>query len=363
MIAVYVSGHGFGHATRTAEVLRALRARAPALPIQVMTSAPSFLFEGIVAPPLAVRRLECDVGLVQKDALVVDEAETAARWGAFAAGWDELVAAEAAWVKTAGVKLVLADIPPSAFAAAAAVDVPAVALGNFSWDWIYQHLAAREPALEEAASLARSAYGRATLLLRLPFAGDLGAFPQVEDIPLVARRPQMEGDEVRRRLGLGDGPTVLLSFGGAGLPGLQADSYGALSEYRFVLTGASGDGSVPPNVRRLLGGEIEAAGLDYPDLVGAVDVVVTKPGYGIVSDCIGAGTRMVYTDRGDFPEYPILSREMTRYIPAVHVGNDDVRQGRLGPALAEVRAQPVPAPPRLDGADVAADRLLSLAGL
>jgi L-arabinokinase len=363
MIAVYVSGHGFGHATRTAEVLRTLRRRAPALPIRVMTSAPSFLFEGVVAPPLAVRRLECDVGLVQKDALLVDEAETAARWRAFAAGWDRLVGDEASWMRTEGVGLVLADIPPSAFAAAAAAGVPAVALGNFSWDWIYQHLAAREPGLEEAAAVARSAYGRATLLLRLPFAGDLGAFPEIEDVPLVARRPRVARDEVRSRLGLEDGPTVLLSFGGAGLPGLQAGPYGALSEYRFVLTGASGDGPVPPNVRRLPGGEIERASLDYPDLVGAVDVVVTKPGYGIVTDCIGAGTRIVYTDRGDFPEYPILAGEMTRYIPAVHVGNDDVRHGRLGLALSEVRAQPVPKPPPLDGAEVAAGRLLSLLDL
>ncbi len=51
MIAVYVSGHGFGHSTRTAEVLRTLRERAPSLPITVSTSAPAFLFEGIVAPP------------------------------------------------------------------------------------------------------------------------------------------------------------------------------------------------------------------------------------------------------------------------------------------------------------------------
>jgi L-arabinokinase len=362
MIAVYVSGHGFGHATRTAEVLRALRARAPGLPVHVMTSAPSFLFEGIVAPPLAVRHLECDVGLVQKDALLVDEAETAARWRAFAAGWDRLVGDEASWMRAEGVGLVLADIPPSAFAAAAAAKVPAVALGNFSWDWIYQHLAPRQPALGEAAAAARSAYAQATLLLRLPFAGDLGAFPQVEDVPLVARRPRVARDGVRSRLDLGEGPTVLLSFGGAGLPGLRIESYGALPEYRFVLTGPSGEGAVPPNVTRLASGEVEKKGLDYPDLVGAVDVVVTKPGYGIVTDCIGAGTRIVYTDRGDFPEYPILSREMTRYIPAVHVGNDDVRHGRLGSALSEVRGLPVPEPPPLDGAEVAADRLLSLVG-
>jgi L-arabinokinase len=156
---------------------------------------------------------------------------------------------------------------------------------------------------------------------------------------------------------------VLLSFGGPGLPGLDLSSYGGLGDYRFVLTGASGQGDPPPNVRLVAGDELGRAGLEYTDLVGAVDVVVTKPGYGIVTDCIGAATRMVYTDRGDFPEYPILTREMVRYLPAVHATNEEVRTGRLGPALERVRAQPVPEAPRIDGARVAAERLAALAGL
>jgi hypothetical protein len=363
VIAVYVTGHGFGHSTRTAEVLRVLRERAPGVPLVVSTSSPAFLFEGVVESPLTVRPLECDVGLVQRDALVIDEPATAERWRAFAQGWDDLVAAEARWLKGQKARLVLGDIPPLAFAAAAAAGVPSVALGNFSWDWIYAHLAEREPVLGEAASAARAAYRKADLLLRLPFAGDLGAFRRVEDVPLVARRPRRSKEETRHRLSLGDQPTVLLSFGGPGLPGLDVGAYGALADYRFVVTGPAGRGGLPPNVRHVTGHELDGAGLEYTDLVGAADVVVTKPGYGIVTDCIGAGTRMIYTDRGDFPEYPILTREMTRYLPALHATNQDVRTGQLGPTLERVRRMPVPKAPRIDGARVAADRLGALAGV
>jgi len=160
MLAVYVSGHGYGHSTRTAEVLGAVRARDARLPIAVSTSAPGFLFEGTVAPPLSVRRVECDVGLIQKDALVIDEDGTAEAWRSFRAGWGALVARESAWLREAGARLVLGDIPPLAFAAAAEAGVPSVALGNFSWDWIYGHLAGRVPALAEAAAHAAEAYAR-----------------------------------------------------------------------------------------------------------------------------------------------------------------------------------------------------------
>jgi hypothetical protein len=359
-LAVYVSGHGFGHSTRTAEVLRALRERAPDLPVAVCTSAPAFLFEGVVPPPLEVRRVECDVGLVQRDALVIDEEATVQAWRRFMESWDALLAREAEWLRASAARLVLGDIPPLAFAAAAEAGLHSVGLTNFSWDWIYGHLGSRLPALAEASAWAREAYAKAGLLLRLPFAGDLSAFRRIEDVPLVVRRPATARAQARRRLGLDERPAVLLSFGGLGLPGLRPAAFGSLVEYQLLLTGRAGDGDVPPNLRRLDGDALAAVGLSYPDLVGAADVVVTKPGYGIVTDCIGAGTRLVYTDRGDFPEYPVMVAKMARYLPCAFVSNDELREGRLSRALQAVLAMPFPDPPRTDGATVAAERLLAL---
>jgi hypothetical protein len=359
LLAVYVSGHGYGHATRTAEVLRELRRRAPGLPITVSTSAPRFLFESEIEPPLVVRHVECDVGLAQRDALVIDEAGTVDAWRTFASRWEERVESEAAWLRGSAAHLVVGDIPPLAFAAAERAGLEAVAVANFSWDWIYRHLAAREPALAEAATQAAGAYGSAGLLLRLPFSGDLSAFRRVEDVPLVARRPTVGREATRLLLGLrSDRKTVLLSFGGVGLPGLSPAAFAGLGGYEIVLTGLAGEGPSPPNLRRVDGATLAAVGLSYPDLVGAADVVVTKPGYGIVSDCVGAGTRLVYTDRGHFPEYPIIVEQLPRYLPAAFVSNGDLREGRLGPALESALALPFPPSPRMDGAPVVAERLL-----
>jgi hypothetical protein len=41
--------------------------------------------------------------------------------------------------------------------------------------------------------------------------------------------------------------------------------------------------------------------VSYADAVAAVDGVITKPGYGIVTDCLVHGTPVIYTDRGLFP--------------------------------------------------------------
>ena len=178
MIVAYVSGHGYGHARRVGEVLRALRERSPEAELTVVTSAPEILFRRAVPGPFDYRQLQCDVGLVQAGALAIDEAATAERWCAFAAELPRRVTEEAAWLKTSRARAVLSDIPPFAFDAAAEAGIPAVGLANFSWDWIYRHLARRQPDLAKASASASASYRRAHLLLQLPFAGDLGAFPR-----------------------------------------------------------------------------------------------------------------------------------------------------------------------------------------
>jgi L-arabinokinase len=144
---------------------------------------------------------------------------------------------------------------------------------------------------------------------------------------------------------------VLVSFGGVGLPGLRREVLAAREpELRFLLPDE-------------LGAErLDALGLDYPDVVGAADVVVTKPGYGIVTDAIGARTRLVYTERGDFPEYPIMVAEMPRWLACAHVGNDDLRAGRVGEAVRRVLAEPLPPLPDLGGAGRAAEHVLATMG-
>jgi hypothetical protein len=361
LLAAYISGHGFGHATRTAEVLRAVRALAPGAPLAVVTTAPELLFAA-VCEPLVYRRVQCDVGLAQKGALVIDEDETAARYQRFAADRSRRVAGEAEWLRAAGVRLVLGDIPPLAFEAAASAGLPSVGLGNFSWDWIYRHYAGRHPVLAAAAEDAAAAYSRATLLLELPFTGDMSAFPRRERIPLVARRSAVAPHEARRRLELPARPVVLLSFGGIGLAGFDPRVLAGLDGYVFLMTRDVGTGALPANARLIEEEALEAAGLAYHELVASADVVVTKPGYGIVADAIAGRTRMLYTERGDFPEYPILVREMPRYLACRHVSNDALMSGRLEAALAEVQAMPLPPPADVSGAEAAARRLLELAG-
>lgn len=354
-IVAYVSGHGFGHASRICEVLRELRRRVPEVAIAVRSTVPRWFFEQSLGGDLTYADCRLDVGAVQSDSLTIDIAATAAAYAAIDARRAPLIAGEVAALAGWRPDLVLADIPALAFDVAAALAVPGVAMTNFSWDWIYADYAAEQPAFAPLVAALRRSYARATLLCRLPLHGDLGAFPRVRDVPLVARRATLARDDVRSRLRLPrHRRLVLLSFGGIGL---ALDRVPAIDGVTVVGTAGA---AVEHAGCRLLGtDELGAAGVRYEDLVGAADAVLTKPGYGIVAECIANRTPIVYTARGRFAEYDVLVAGIEAHLANAFLDPADLRAGRWRAALERAWSMPAPPPPPVDGAAAVAALLMS----
>ena len=197
-------------------------------------------------------------------------------------------------------------------------DLPALGLGNFTWDWIYEHY-------DGGASVARrigEVYAAADLVLRLPMWGGFATFPSIRDLPFVARHSTRDPAAVRDALGLPhDVPVVLASFGGYGVDGLNAAALRALRRYHVLLPGMVDEAAM------------YARGFRYEDLVRAVDVVATKPGYGIISECLANGTAMLYTSRGDFREYPVLVEAMPAFLRCAYIGHDALFAGHWEPEI------------------------------
>lgn len=358
-LVCHVSGHGFGHASRVCEVLRALRTRRPGVAIAVRSALPRWFFDLALGGDFAHADVRLDVGVVQADSLTVDLDATAAAAAAIEARRAALLAAETAALSAWRPDALFADIPAPAFDVAAALGVPGIAMTNFSWDWIYADYAAERPAFAPLVAALRRSYGRATLLCRLPLHGDLSAFPRIRDVPLVARRATLDPDRVRARLDLPRrGRLVLLSFGGMGL---SLETLPSLAGVAFVTTAGAAVGSGGARGCRVLAHqELVAAGVRYEDLVGAADAVLTKPGYGIVAECIANRTAIVYTARGRFAEYERLVAGIEAHLPNAFIAPADLRAGRWGAALERAWAMPMPPPIPVDGAAAVAAELDAL---
>jgi len=354
-IFFYISGHGFGHASRDIEVINTLGRAHPDLAIVVRTSVPRRLLDATIRVPVTIVEGPCDTGVVQIDSLRLDVAATIARAAEFYRTLDARADAEAEMLRRHDARLVVADAPPLACAAAARAGIPSAVLANFTWDWIYRGYAREVQSVPELIRAIRDAYGSAGAAWRLPMHGGFETFERILDIPFIARpgRADLTRDDIRRMLGVPDDrPLALLSFGGFGLSGLPFDTLDCLDEFAVVLAEpAPAIAGLPPSIAGIDERRLHANGLGYEDLVRAVDVVVTKPGYGIISDCIAGETAMLYTSRGRFLEYDVLVREMPRYLRCAFIGQEDLLAGRWRDALRHVMSVPsAPERARIDGA-------------
>lgn len=345
-VAFYISGHGFGHASRQVEVINAFARLRPDVGILLRTLVARRLLDRTITPPFVLDDRPCDTGVVQMDSLRLDEGATIAQADEFYRTLDVRAAAEATWLHAHGVTFVVADAPPLGCAAAARAGIPSVVVSNFTWDWIYGEYREYLASAPELIPRIQAAYRLAEAAWRLPMHGGFEPFATIRDVPFVARHATHAPADTRARLGLPvDRRLVLSSFGGYGVHGLDLASVDLDSSWQLV--------QVPDS-------SIDEAGVRYEDLIRAVDVVVSKPGYGIIAECIANESALVYTSRGRFIEYPLLVREMPRYLRCAHLDSDALLAGRWRAVLDEaVNAPPPPEKPRTDGADVIAEMMAS----
>ena len=294
----------------------------------------------------------CDTGLVQRDSVTNDDEATTRDALAFYSTMDARVEEECARLATHDVQVIVGDIPPLAFEVATRLGVPSVAIANFTWDWIYEW----HDGLRDAPGLLdriRHGYRQATLALRLPLSPELDVFPRVESIPLVARAVERPRADTRLALGIADDRKVaLLSFGGYGLQRLDVAALDCLDDWTVLLTDRVSAAVAPSPSVVFLPESLLASGFRYEDLVAASDVVVTKPGYGIISECATYRTAMVYTSRGVFREYHVLVAEMPRIVRSRYLSQEALFAGQWKDALEAVVAQPPP-PTRVDATGAA----------
>ena len=356
-IVFYISGHGFGHASRSIEVINALVDRRPNIEVIVRSSIAPWLVTLTARPSVRLDPVECDTGVIQIDSLQLDEQESIRRARAFLATLPSRIATEKEQIKSASASLVVADLPPLGIAAAHAAGIPAIAFGNFTWDWIYSAYENSRDVVDAIGGI----YANTTRALRLPMWGGFATMPRVDDMPLVARRSRRESLEVRRALGLDPAARLaLVSFGGHGTERIDLDALSKLKDFTAVMAGPSSrtaKGSLVSLDER----DLYARGFRYEDLVNAVDVVVTKPGYGIIAECVANDTALLYTCRGHFIEYDVLVTHIPRYLRSGFIDHADLFAGRWERHLESLLTQaPPPERPPVNGADVCADVLLEM---
>ena len=104
---------------------------------------------------------------------------------------------------------------------------------------------------------------------------------------------------------------------------------------------------------------VPALGWPFPDLLASVDAVVSKPGYGTVTEAACNGTRMLYLCRGNWAEETYLVDWLQRHAVCREIKAEALAGDQFIPTLRTLLAQPAKPAPAATGGSDAADILVA----
>lgn len=353
-INYYISGHGFGHATRSAQLIFALLSSSPTTHVTIITTAPQHLFPS--SDRISFIRQEVDSAIIQPQPYTIDATASFANLATFLAaaeteGWKKRM--ESILDETE-CNLILADAPyPIAWLGVKERGIKSILVSNFTFDAIFEKLLTYLPTSRCSAETRmvekiENLYAEYDFAVRLP---GFISFPFVErywsgeekkrrlvDVPLVFRPARVGREKVLENLGvpvdMRGCKVLLVQFGGQILTKSGEAKVPSIPEGWICLSADEVDDErffrFPKDVYS-------------PDLVGAADVVLGKIGkminsserqreltwlgYGTVSECVGMNKPLVYVLRPMFAEEPGLLKYMNENGSSEEISVADYESG------------------------------------
>ena len=288
-LIVDVSGHGYGHAAMTFPILNALRRIRPYLKLTIRTSVPSgWIAERLKGPFAYVH--QPDLGMVMANALHVQSNESALAYAFLHKHWNERICDGAARLASLEPTLLLSNIPYLSIAAASKAGIPAIAMSSLNWADVFYHYCGHLPGAKAIWQQMVDAYAMAHTFLQLAPAMPMPSIHNGQAVGPVALLGRDRRVELRRRFGWdADKIIALLALGGTPTE-LPITHWPRLGRVRLVA--ASEFEFSHPDVR-------SSAEAKYPfiDLVRSSGVLVSKPGYGLVTESACNGVPIVLVSR------------------------------------------------------------------
>jgi uncharacterized protein (TIGR00661 family) len=139
-IAYYISDYGYGHATRSTALIRELLNQQKEIKVIICHSfAMQFLKESLKDQRVEFREITTDVGyFLKENSLMPDPEILSKEYSFFVQDWKVKQGREKTFLKENQVDLVISDISPLPFQSACELGIPSLGISNFTWYTAYQ---------------------------------------------------------------------------------------------------------------------------------------------------------------------------------------------------------------------------------
>jgi hypothetical protein len=370
-LLVALSSHGFGHLSQAAPIINHLRELIPNLCLTIRAAFPTEQIHKRIFNTDVLQHVADDFGMVMQDALTVDLGASLHAYKAFHASLPEKIERLSKELLEQKVDLVLADIPYLTLAAAQKVGIPSVALCSLNWADILEHalLLATTTQLENTApqqavskELVREGAEIVREIREIYRQVDYFLLP-TPSMPMPTLSNTLEigpvcTPSVKRRDALTlntqvaeDGWFVLVGMGGMPFD-LKPDQWPTHilgKPLRYIVADNIAQNSLHPQVIA----ETQT-GLSYSDLVASVDLILTKPGYGMFVEAAAAGVPVLYIERRDWPEAQALTDWLQTVAHCTEISTEVLHRGDFADEVRKLlelgRYDPLEATGNMQGA-------------
>ncbi len=319
VLYIAITSHGFGHAVRICSVVEAVKKLYPEILLVLVTTAPRWLLESYIQADFIYRPRTFDVGVIQADSLKMDKVTTLEKLQHIYQKQDAIIAGEVNFIKTNGVGLILADIPPLATKIAEAAGIPCWMMSNFGWDFIYRDWGED---FEKIADWISKCYGKCERLYRLPMSEEMSAFPNIIDVGLTGGKPHYSDAELREDFNLNSpkDKTILLTFGGLGLNAIPYQNLESFPDWQFITFDANA-----PDLGNLA--KITKTNYRPVDFMPLCDLVISKPGYSTFAEALRMDVPIISLTREGFAETPLLLSGIKKFAKHKIISTEEFFQG------------------------------------
>ena len=339
-ILLALSSHGFGHLSQAAPVVNHLRTLIPDLFITVRGNFPAEQIQERIFNPNVLVRVADDLGMVMNDALTVDLMASLEIYHQFHHSWSEKVDQLSRELVEQNVTLVLSDIPYLTLAAAQKAGIPCVALCSINWADILEYFltqTATDDAVhhmipydlfkssQKIVHEIRSIYHAANHFLLPAPSMPMNSLTNTLAIDLICtlgtNRRSALSNSIRS---IDDCWLVLVGMGGMPFS-LNLDAwptYMSGKRIHYLAAKHVAQRSSRPHVTA-----DTLTNLSYSDLIASVDLIITKPGYGMFAEASAAGVPVLYVERESWPETQALTNWLHTVAHCAEISTAELHSG------------------------------------
>ncbi len=326
-ILYYISSHGYGHGVRSCAIGNCFSEQVT---LTLRTMLPEKFFEEELTRPFTYTQGTFDCGCIQSDSITVDIRKTLYTYMKIADRNEAVLDAEAAWCRDRNVSGIVTDIAPFPCEVAKRAGVPCIAVSNFSWHDIYEPYLSDVPEFKPYFDKITEQYLMTDLLLGLTPTNAMRCFNRRKEMPVVGRVGTDRKREIKSFYGIATDKKIgLIYTGDFGMDSVCWKELETLTEWEFI--GVYPLPGSPANFHH-----IDKANFPYQDLSASTDVMITKIGYGVYSECLCNGVPLIYVPRENFAEHPVLEEAILEWGHGYRIPPDDFYSLTWQPALQKI---------------------------